>query len=263
METQTNSNPVIENPVIEEQPQVELPQEQPQEQQAQPQVELPQDQPLAQPQGAWAAFWAKHKERKAKKKEKEKNKPLAQKIMSWILTLLGAVVVAMAVRAYIAEPIRVDGTSMTNTLLDGEIVLVSKLAYRNGDMKRNDIVICRYPGRVNENGAKQFNLGAALSLDTYTLFVKRLVALPGDTVQISGGHLYVNGEYVEDPEFMASVPYDYPLRLLGEDEYFVIGDNRRSSHDSRADDVGPISKDAIMGKVESVILPWGHRRTVK
>jgi len=211
-----------------------------------------------------AALWAKHKERAAKKKEKEKNKPLAQKIMSWILTLIGAIVVALLVRAYIAEPIRVDGTSMTNTLQDGEIVLVSKLAYRNSaNMQRNDIVICRYPGRVNENGAKQINIGAALSLDTYTLFVKRLVALPGDTVQISGGHLYVNGEYVEDPEFMASVPYDYPLRLLGEDEYFVIGDNRRTSHDSRADDVGPISQDAIMGKVESVILPWGNRRTVK
>ena len=72
-----------------------------------------------------AALWAKHKERAAKKKEKEKNKPLAQKIMSWILTLLGAIVVALLVRAYIAEPIRVDGTSMTNALQDGEIVLVS------------------------------------------------------------------------------------------------------------------------------------------
>ena len=211
-----------------------------------------------------AALWAKHKERAAKKKEKEKNKPLAQKIMSWILTLLGAIVVALLVRAYIAEPIRVDGTSMTNTLLDGEIVLVSKLAYRNSDnMQRNDIVICRYPGRVNENGAKQINIGAALSLDTYTLFVKRLVALPGDTVQISGGHLYVNGEYVEDPEFMASVPYDYPLRLLGEDEYFVIGDNRRTSHDSRSADVGPISGDMIMGKAVSVIFPFGNRRSVE
>ena len=212
---------------------------------------------------AFAAYWARHKERVAKKKEKEKNKPLAQKIMSWILTLLSALVLACLFRMYIAEPIRVDGTSMTNTLQDGEIVLVSKLAYLRGDMQRNDIVICRYPGRVNENGASQINLGAALSLDVYTLFVKRLVALPGDTVQITGGHLYVNGEYVEDPEFMASVPRDYPLRQLGEDEYFVMGDNRYTSHDSRADDVGPISRDAIMGKVENVILPWARRRSVE
>jgi len=212
---------------------------------------------------AFAAYWERHKERAAKKKEKEKNKPLAQKIMSWVLTLLAAVVIACLFRMYIAEPIRVDGTSMTNTLKDGEIVLVSKLPYLRGDLKRNDIVICRYPGRVNENGASQINLGAALSLDTYTLFVKRLVALPGDTVMISGGHLYVNGEYVEDPEFMGSVPMDYPLRELGEDEYFVMGDNRRTSHDSRADDVGPLSRSQIMGRVESVLLPWAQRRSVK
>ena len=107
------------------------------------------------------------------------------------------------------------------------------------------------------------SIWAALSLDTYTLFVKRLVALPGDTVMISGGHLCVNGDYVEDPEFMGSVPMDYPLRELGEDEYFVMGDNRRTSHDSRADDVGPLSRSQIMGRVESVLLPWAQRRSVK
>ena len=85
----------------------------------------------------------------------------------------------------------------------------------------------------------------------------------GDTVQITGGHLYVNGELVEDPEFMASVPMDYPLRKLGADEHFVMGDNRYSSHDSRADDVGPLSRSAIMGKVKNVILPWGQHRSVK
>ncbi len=210
-----------------------------------------------------ASFWERRRERIARQKEKERNKTLAQKIWSWVWTILSAVIIAMLVRAFIAEPIRVDGYSMTNTLQDGEIVLATKYDYLLGQPQRNDIVICRYPGRVNEKGAFTVNVSAALALDTYTLFVKRLVALPGDTVQISGGHLYVNGEYVEDPEFMASVPYDYPLRTLGEDEYFVIGDNRRTSHDSRADDVGPISQDAIMGKVESVILPWGNRRTVK
>ncbi len=210
-----------------------------------------------------ANFWEWYKARRAKQKEKEKNKTIPQKILSWVLTFLAAIVIACLVRAYVAEPIRVDGTSMTNTLQDGEIVLASKWAYLTGEMKRNDIVICRYPGRVNENGAAQINFSSALSLDTYTLFVKRLVALPGDTVQIYGGHLYVNGELVEDPEFMGSVPSDYPLRTLGSDEYFVIGDNRYTSHDSRASDVGPISKSAIMGKVKSVILPWSHRRSVE
>ena len=210
-----------------------------------------------------ATFWERHKEKKEKQKEKERNKPLALKIWSWVWTILAAVLIAVAVRAFVAEPIRVDGTSMTNTLKDGEIVLATKWDYLLGEPQRNDIIICRYPGRMNERGATQINFSAAISLDIYTLFVKRLVALPGDTVEITGGHLYVNGELVEDPEFMASVPRDYSLRKLGADEYFVIGDNRYSSHDSRADDVGPISRSAIMGKVKSVILPWSQHRTVK
>ena len=210
-----------------------------------------------------SAMWQKHKERAAKAKEKEKNKPLKQKILEWIMLLLLAVVFATAVRALVVEPIRVDGTSMTNTLQNGEIVLIYKLPYLFGDVQRNDVVVCRYPGRVNENGAKPINLGATLAFDVYTAFVKRVVALPGDTVEFTGGHLYVNDELVPDPEFMGSVPRDYAKRTLGEDEYFVVGDNRFSSHDSRSDDVGPISRGAIMGKVTRVVLPWGQRRVVK
>ena len=102
-----------------------------------------------------------------------------------------------------------------------------------------------------------------IRLDFSTIFVKRVVGVPGDYLQISGGHLYVNGELVEDPENMGSVPADYPLIHLGEDEYFVVGDNRRNSHDSRANDVGPISRKDIVGKVTRVILPFGNARVVK
>ena len=198
------------------------------------------------------------KKKKKKGKEKEK-KTLKQEIMSWIWTLLAAVVIASLIRAFVAEPIRVDGDSMKNTLLDNEVVLVSKLDYLFGDMQRGDIVICRYPGRMESS----FSLGAALSFDTHTLFVKRLVALPGDTVEIRNGTLYVNGEAVADPEHMGSTPRDFPLLQLGTDEYFVIGDNRRTSHDSRAEDVGPISKSAIMGKVKCVLLPFSSIRGVE
>ena len=197
-------------------------------------------------------FWEKYKERKAAKKEKQKKKTVREEIYSWIFTLLAAVVIALLIRMYVGEAIRVDGTSMTNTLQDGEIVLVSKMAYRFGEMERNDIVICRYPNRTQWT----FNLGASLGLTQYTIFVKRLVALPGDMVQISGGHLYVNGEMVPDPEYMASVPRDYGPIKLGDDQYFVMGDNRYSSHDSRASDVGPISSADIMGKVTRVVIPW-------
>lgn len=193
-----------------------------------------------------------------KKKEKKKKTPM-QELISCILTFLAALAIATLVRAYWVEPVRVDGTSMTNTLQNGEIVLVSKSAYRKAEPQRNDIVICRYPKRVD----REINFGAALAVTQYEIFVKRLVALPGDTVEIKAGTLFVNGQAVPDPEFMGSVPMDYPLRYLGEDEYFVIGDNRYSSHDSRGEDVGPLSRSQIMGKVTRVILPWGSRRTVE
>lgn len=193
-----------------------------------------------------------------KKKDKPK-KTVKQEIMSWVWTLLAALVIATLIRMFVFEPIRVDGGSMNNTLADGEIVFVSKLDYEFGQMKRNDVVICRYPGRTGGS----INFGAALSLDSYTLFVKRLVALPGDTVEISAGKLYVNGLVVEDPAFMGSVPRDFARITLGQDQYFVMGDNRYTSHDSRADDVGPISKSAIMGHVRCVLFPFNKIRGVE
>ena len=200
----------------------------------------------------------KQSEKKSKKKEKVK-KTLGQEILSWVWTLLAAVVIATLLRAYVAEPIRVDGTSMTNTLQDGEIVLVSKLDYLTGDMQRGDIVICRYPNRVE----KTINLGASLAFVDYTIFVKRLVALPGDTVEIRNTVLYVNDEPVENPEKLGSLPRDYARRTLGADEYFVMGDNRLTSHDSRADNVGPLSKSMILGKAKRVIFPFSNWRSVE
>ena len=200
----------------------------------------------------------KQPEKKSKKKEKVK-KTLRQEILSWVWTLLAAVVIATLLRAFVAEPIRVDGTSMTNTLQDGEIVLVSKLDYLTGDMQRGDIVICRYPNRVE----KTINLGASLAFVDYTIFVKRLVALPGDTVEIRNTVLYVNDEPVENPEKLGSLPRDYARRTLGADEYFVMGDNRLTSHDSRADNVGPLSKSMILGKAKRVIFPFSNWRSVE
>ena len=206
-----------------------------------------------------------------KKKKEKKKKTVQQEIMSWVWTILAAVAIAIFIRAAVAEPIRVDGTSMTNTLQDGEVVLVNKMVYGDSLLgklfygntthlpQRNDIVICRYPNRIRGS----LHLGASMSFYHYTVFVKRVVGLPGDTVEIKNGTLYINGAAVPDPEFMGSVPMDYPLHRLGAGQYMVIGDNRRTSHDSRASDVGPIGLEAIMGKVECVMLPFGNRRVVQ
>ncbi len=220
-------------------------------------------QPATQTQNIFQRYWAWRKKRKAIAKEKEKNMTLSQKVWSWLVLPIYALLIALVVHLFVGELVRVDGTSMTNTLQDSEIVWCSKLAYTFGEPQRNDIVICHYPGRVNELGRSAIHFSAGLTLNQYTIFVKRLVALPGDTVEITGGHLYVNGELVPDPEKMGSVPRDYAKRTLGEDEYFMVGDNRLTSHDSRANDVGPISRSEIMGKVTNVVFPLSNWRAAE
>lgn len=198
---------------------------------------------------------------KGKNKKEKKKKTMLQEIASFAFDVLVLFALLLVIRMYVAEPVMVKGTSMTHTLENREVVLVSKLAYGKGTkgMNRGDVVICRYPNRTEHT----WHLGAALTLSHHTVFIKRLVALPGDTVEITGGQLLVNGEVVPDPEKMASTPRDYPLRLLGPDEYFVIGDNRRSSHDSRSADVGPIRRDMIMGKATRVIFPFHAWRALE
>lgn len=198
---------------------------------------------------------------KGKKAKKDKpKKTVGQEIMSWVVTLLAAVVIASLVRMYIFEPIRVDGRSMSNTLADGEIVFCSKIDYWTAGPQRGDIVICRYPDR-NE---VLFNIGASIEVTEHTLFVKRVVAVPGDIIEMVNGVLFVNGRQVENPELMGSAATtNYPRTLLGEDEYFVMGDNRGNSHDSRSSDVGPISRSAIMGKVKCVLYPFNKIRSVE
>ncbi|MBQ9264143.1 MAG: signal peptidase I [Clostridia bacterium] len=197
-----------------------------------------------------------HGVKKEMRQKPQQKKSLLREMLSFLGTLLCAAVLLFVFQSHVAQFIRVDGTSMTNTLQNGEIVLVSKL---NWDFQRNDVVICHYPGRL----ARQVNVNASIALTQHEIFVKRLVALPGDSVMVRGGKLYVNGELAPNPERMGSVPRDYPLRTLGEDEYFVIGDNRFTSHDSRADDVGPISGSMLRGKVKCVLWPLSAIRQVE
>ena len=193
-----------------------------------------------------------------KKKEKPPRTPW-QEAESWIVTIIAALLAAALIRMFIFEPVLVDGRSMTNTLQDRDLVWCDKLGYLFNSPQRGDVVICRYPGRSNS----VFSIGGSLELVNHTLFVKRVIGVPGDTVTISGGQVFVNGLFVEDPEKMASKPRDNNTWVLGEDEYFVVGDNRGNSHDSRASDVGPISRSAIVGHVKFVFWPISGIRAVK
>ena len=199
-----------------------------------------------------------------KVKKEKKKKTVWQEILSWVLTLLAAVVIASMVRLFIFEPVRVDGGSMNTTLKDGEVMLVTKPEVLLGRMERGDVIICRFPDR---NSTARLKIAAPLdiALVSHTLFVKRLVGLPGDTVAVQGGHLYLNDKMVDEPyvdeeRFGGKVFERY---TLGEDEYFVLGDNRAGSHDSRYSEVGPITRDMIVGHAKVVILPLNKIRVIK
>ena len=176
-------------------------------------------------------------------------------IFCFLGMLFAALILAAVIQTYLFQIVRVKGGSMKNTLQSGEAVLAVKW----GGYRRGDVVLCHYPRRSQWNGT----FAGILTVTWKTLFVKRLVALPGDTVEIAEGCLYVNGELVPDPLTLGSSPRDYPPRTLGRDEYFVIGDNRASSHDSRARNVGPIAKTMLQGRVKCVLWSPKNFRIVR
>ena len=187
---------------------------------------------------------------------------MGQEILSWVLTLLAAVAIAMTVRYFVFEPVRVDGHSMDTTLADKEVMLVTKPEVLLGKLKHGDVVVVRFPDRFTQ---ATLRLGAPIdiSLSSHTLFVKRLVGLPGDVIAVQGGHLYLNDQpvdepYVDEDKFGGR---DFARYNLKEDEYFVMGDNRANSNDSRS--VGPLSYDMIVGHAKMVLLPVGKLRTIK
>lgn len=191
---------------------------------------------------------------------------ILKEIREWIVSIGTALLVVMLLRSFVFSLIRVDGESMQPTLLDGERLFVTVYDGRYGDISRGDIVICRYPNRGSDH------------------FVKRVVGMPGDSVYRKDGITHVvyasetqSGTQILD-EFLdpdtALNPYrfspDYEPYVLGENEYFVVGDNRYDSHDSRdwndsdpTHDVGPITRDMITGHVRQVVWPLDHFRTAK
>lgn len=207
---------------------------------------------------------------KAEEKKLTKGQKVLKEIREWVVSLAVALLVVFLIKSFIFTPIRVDGESMHPTLSDGErlFVTVYDVKLYNG-VERGDVIICNYYERTNKDGI--------LGLFTVkTNFVKRVVGLPGDTVKRASGVTYINGVPL-DPSASRFNGQDYDEYVLGEDEYFVVGDNRYNSHDSRkwdgpgsdpnyvnnaSGDVGPITYDMIVGHVRSVFWPLSEWRGV-
>ena len=140
------------------------------------------------------------------------------------------VVVIVVIRIFIATPVKVDGDSMYNTLSDNDIVLLSKLS----SIDRFDIIVLK----ENDNNAT---------------IIKRVIGMPGDKVKIRNNKIYINNKIIED-EYAYGETSDYDEITLGDDEYFVLGDNRLISKDSRY--FGAIKKSDIKGKAIFRLFPF-------
>ncbi len=163
-------------------------------------------------------------------------------IRELIIYALLLILCVRIVPTYIIQRTIVDGPSMEDTLHDGESLLVEKISWHFGWIDRFDIIVFYPYGREVEE----------------EYYVKRVIGLPGETVQIIGSEIYINGEVLE--ENYGKDPITNPGRAaepitLGEDEYFVLGDNRAVSLDSRYDSVGNVKRENIGGKAIFRIWP--------
>ena len=174
------------------------------------------------------------RETTGKDKKEKKKKTVGQEILSWVSSFALALAVALLIRTFLFTLITVDGSSMMDTLQDGDKLYVSVLSARLQGYDHGDVVICHYPGRSD-------------------YIVKRVIALPGDTVMVDRGQVYLNGEALQEEYVVYPNPYSYPETTMGEGEYFLLGDNRHVSHDSHSADVGPVT--SLVGKVRVIFWP--------
>ena len=181
-------------------------------------------------------------EQTADKNTKKTN--AAKEVLSWILCLVAAFVIALTLRTFVFEFVRVDGDSMLPTLTTEQRLFVEKLSKLSDDgINVGDVVIVKYPGKGDK------------------AYVKRVVGLPGDTVEVKDGMLYRNGEALDEDYILEDyITYELNSTVVPEDCYFVLGDNRNDSLDSHL--IGPSPKEDVIGHALCVIWPIWEFKTL-
>ena len=170
-------------------------------------------------------------------------KKVLKDILGTGLYLLAVLLITYLIILYVGQRTEVSGDSMEPTLSNGDNLIVDKISYRFKEPERFDIIV--FPFQYQK--------------DTY--YIKRIIGLPGETVQIDeDGNIYIDGEILEESYGREVIDADklgiaYEPITLGDDEYFVLGDNRNHSSDSRVREVGNIKKDQIVGKAWVRIWP--------
>ena len=179
--------------------------------------------------------------RKDRQEEIKEEKPNVMRELLGMLVYVGIVLaITFLIITFVGQRTHVSGESMENTLDDGDQLIVDKLTYRFHDPERFDIIV--FPFRYKDN----------------TYYIKRIIGLPGETVQIVDGEIYINGELLEESygrEVMQDAGLAAEPITLGDDEYFVLGDNRNYSSDSRDPSVALIHRKEIIGRAWLRIWP--------
>ena len=169
-----------------------------------------------------------------------------KEIFKTIFTYAVIILIVIVIRLFFVDPVRVDGHSMDTTLQNGEIMLLNKIVYRRHDINRFDIVVIKGNNK---------------------LIIKRVIGLPNETIEYKDNVLYINGEKLDDP-YPSTNTDDFTIQDIGHvkipgDTYFVMGDNRSDSLDSRYPQVGVINKSQILGRARIIIWPFNRISIVK
>lgn len=168
----------------------------------------------------------------------EEKASVGKELFQWVLVIIGAVILAFLIDTFVIVNAQIPSGSMENTIMTGDRVFGNRLAYKFSDPKRFDIIIFKYPD------------------DESQLFIKRIIGLPGETVEIHDGNIYINGSDtpLEDVDIKEPMEGSFGPYTVPEGCYFVMGDNRNNSRDSRYWENTFVSEDEILGK--AVLRYW-------
>lgn len=176
--------------------------------------------------------------------KRRKEESTIKEVLSWIITIALAVVAALFIKNYVIINANIPSGSMENTIMTGDRLFGNRLAYNSKDPARGDIIIFKYPDDEEEN------------------YVKRVIGLPGETVEIRDAQIFINGanepleeDYLKEEWTVAAGPYYFEVP---EDSYLVLGDNRNNSWDARYWDNTYVAKEKILGKAVFRYYPIGE-----
>lgn len=169
---------------------------------------------------------------------------LGEEIKDWVVSILIAVVLAFFIRYFIVELYMVEGPSMRPTLVNSERLVVNKFIYRFKQPERGEVLVFKYPRDQSRD------------------FIKRVIAIPGDTIEVKEGRVFLNGQLLNETYILERTRGSYPLSTVPEGHVFVMGDNRNNSEDSRFKDVGFVPYTLIKGKAVIVFWPLDHIKSL-